>query len=461
MASYSVKIGRSSFAGARPLNIHSDPDAVPFKGNAFLPAVALIPMRQHSGAAARPSLLPGTRVREGQVIGMPAHQGAPYVYASVPGVLLGYSDVPLPDGSEGSAGLVELSGAFELTGRRPAPRDIAGSSPDTLLSMIEDYGIVRSFEWDFAPLAPLMRKFRDGLADAGGAILALRLFDFDPSCRADSFLAQNRAAEVLEGAALVARIVGAKRVFLIFPSKKALAASEAEPGAFEGFEVKRAVAPSVYPAGAEYFCKKAAAHGFGVGGSEESVFCINPWTAFAALNAIKYAMPVLQRPVLIAGAAIRVPQMLNVRIGTRVRDLVEQCGGFRFPPARIVAGGLIAGKAIASLDTPVDVNTSSLHFLGREKRRVFAARRCVHCGRCLRACPVRLDPVRLAFMLQEAEADAAFSECDEAKIAAKCLFCGACSAVCPAGIPLHHIIKNAIGDFARLGLGADSAGGEA
>ena len=459
MASYIVKIGKSSSFGARLLDIQSDPDAASFRGNAFLPAAALIPMRQHSGAAARPAILPGTRVREGQVIGLPSRHGSAYVYASVPGILRGYSDVPLPDGSEGSAGIIEISGPFELTGRRSAPRDIAGLSPDTLLSMIEDYGIVSNFEWDFAPLSRLMREFREGEPDAGGAILAVRLFDFDPSCRADSFLAQNRAGAVLEGAALAAKIIGAKRVFLIYPGKKAIPPSEAAPSAFEGFEVKRAVAPSAYPYGAEYFCKKAAANGFGASDAEKSVFCINPWTAFATFNALKYAMPVLQRPVLISGAAIKAPQMLNVRIGTRVRDLVEQCGGFRVPPAQVVAGGLIAGKAIADLDAPIDVNTSSLHFLASSERRFYTAERCIHCGKCLRACPRRLDPVRLAVAAQEREAGAAFSEGD----AAMCVFCGACSAVCPAGIPLHHIIRNTIGDFRRpnASASADSSGGDA
>ena len=442
--------------GASPLNIHSDPDAAPFRGNAFLPAVALIPMRQHSGETARPAILPGARVREGQVIGLPSRQNSAYVYASVPGVLRGYYTVPLADGDEGNAGLIELSGAFELTGKRPAPRDLADVEGNTLLSMIEDYGIVRTFEGDFAPLSHLIRKFKESKPDESGAILALRLFDFDPSSRADSFLAQNHAGAVLEGAALVAKIIGAKRVFLVYLGKKAHLPNDAqEGGPFEGMEVMRAAASSVYPSGAEYFCKRAAAKAFGMSGAENSVFCISTWTAFATFNALKLAMPVLQRPVLIAGSAIKAPQMLNVRIGTRVRDLVEQCGGFRFPPARIIAGGLVVGKAIADLDTPIDANTAALHFLGKGELRFYTAERCIHCGKCLRACPCRLDPVRLALAVQEDEAMAA------ARDAAMCVFCGACSAVCPAGIPLHHIIKNTISDFRRPNASDDSAGGEA
>lgn len=469
MASFIVKIGKSSFSAARPLNILSDPKAAPFRGNAFLPAVALVPMRQHSGEPARPALLPGTRVREGQVIGLPSRRMSAYVYASVPGILRGYSNVPLASGEEGLAGIIELSGAFELSGRRPAPRSLKDVESDTLLSTIEDYGLVRSFEGSFAPLAHLIREFKERAADASSSILALRLYDFDPSCSTDSFIAQNYTEAVLEGAALVARIIGAKRVFLIYPNKKAIPANERAADAFEGMEVKSGArlkmrggfAPSSYPAGAEFFCKSEAALAFGESRAEDSVFCINPWTALTVCNALKYAMPVLQRPVLIAGPAIKAPQMLNVRIGTRIRDLAEQCGGFRFPPAQVIAGGLVAGKAVCDLDAPVDMNTSSVHFLGKEERRFYTAERCIHCGRCLRICPRRLDPARLALAVQETKAGRSLRQGDEAMTcaqeAAKCIFCGSCSAVCPAGIPLHHIIKGTIGDFSRSKV---SAGGE-
>ena len=449
MASYIVKIGKGSSIAARPLNIFSDPDAAPFRGNAFLPAAVIVPLKQHCEDAARAALLPGTRVREGQVIGLPSRQNSTYVYASIPGILRGYYTVPLADGSEGNAALIELSGAFELSGRRPAPRSLDEADSDELLSMIEDYGLVRSFEGSFVPLAPLIRKFKESEISANGAILALRLFDYDPSCRADSFLAKTCADAVLEGAALVAKIIGAKRVFLVFSSKKELSASERSASShFEGLEVKCAASPAVYPASPELFCKRAAALAFGESGAENSVFCINPWTAFIVFNALKYAMPVLQRPVLVAGAAIKAPQMLNVRIGTRIRDIAAQCGGFKFPPTKVIAGGLIAGKAVRDLDAPIDVNTSALHFLGGGEPRFYTAQRCIHCGKCLRTCPCRLDPSSLALILQEAQEDAAFRESGEASLAAldaaKCIFCGACSASCPAGIPLHHIIKGTI-----------------
>ena len=438
-----------------PLNILGDPAAAPFAGNAFLPAAALIPLRQHSGEEARPALAPGVRVREGQVIGLPSRQNSAYVYSSIPGILHGYYTARLADGTEGAAALIELAGALELTGRTSAPRPLDGLEGDALLSMIEDYGILHSFEETYSPLATLIREFKAALADEGGATLALRLFDFDPSCCADRFLAKTCEDAVLGGAALIAKTIGAKRVFLLYPNKKALPAGEAAAsGPFEGMDVRRAASTGVYPSWAEHFCKKAAASAFGEGCDEKGVFCISPWTAYTAFNALKYAMPVLQRPVLVAGSAIRAPQMLNVRIGTTIRDIAEQCGGFKFPPSKVVAGGLIVGKAITDLDAPIDTKTSAVHFLGGRETRDYRAQRCSHCGRCLRLCPFHIDPAIVAIILQEAGGGADLSEESAARLAgmniAKCIFCGACSAACPAGIPLHHIIKDAAAALSRL-----------
>ncbi len=458
MNSYIVKIGRSGLFGSKPLNIINSPDSAPFKGNAFLPGVALIPLRQHSGAAARPIIQPGTPVREGQVIAVPQGENSAYVYSSVPGILHEYRAVPLADQTAEKVAIIELSGSFELSGKRPVPCNLENASPEWLLSMIESLGLIRTFDGTCAPLAFLLRSFRREFFSADSAsgnyvsdgILALRMYDFDPSCCIDSFLAKNYTNAVLEGCALVAKSLDVKRIFLLYQDKKAFASADLTAHRFfEGFEVRRAVSSAVYPSGGEYSCKREAAEAFEKS-RPESVFCINPWTAFSLFNALKFEMPVLQRPVLIAGSAVKFPQILNVRIGTRIRDVVGECGGFKFQPSKAVAGGLIAGKALYDLDTPVDMNTDALHFFGKDERQIFTAERCIHCGRCMRICPLRLDPVRLALAAQKGNLRGAFVNGAAAesagKAASKCIFCGACTVACPAGIPLHHIINGTLND---------------
>lgn len=449
MGSWIVKIGRLEKLKARPLDILAAPEAAPFMGNAFLPATAVIPLRQHSGDTARPVILPGMPVREGQIIAAPHGENSAYVYSSIPGILREYRDVPLCSGKKEKSAIIELSGAFELSGRRPEPRDLEGASPEWLLSMIESLGVLRTFDGVCAPLASSLRSFRRKLSSDEGqgenqeprGILALRMHDYDPSCRVDSLLAETYAASVLEGAILAAKILEVKRIFILYPSKKALASSSLDDALFEGVDAKRAAVSPVYPSGSDYFCKSEAASAFEDTNINE-VFCINAWTALCVFNALKYARPVLQRPVLIAGPAVMEPRILNVRIGTKIRDVVAECGGFKFPPVMAIAGGMLAGKAINDLETPVDMSTDALHFFGKRERSLFTAERCIHCGRCMRICPLGLDPIRLA--LAEQEGNGGLAAPKEGKTAKNCIFCGTCTASCPAGIPLHHIICNAI-----------------
>ena len=471
MSSCIVKIGRGGLFGSKPLNISSPPASAPFTGNAFLPRVAVIPLRQHSGEAARPIVMAGASVREGQVIAVPQGENSAYVYSSVPGVLREYRAVSIADQKEEKAAVIELSGAFELSGRRHEPRNLESASSELLLSMIESQGLLRTFDGSCAPLSFLLRSFRRELlrsslasenADSGG-IIALRMHDFDPSCIADSFLAKSRTDAVLEGAALVARCLDVKRVFLLHQDKKAFDLAElASRKALEGLEVKGAETLDVYPSGAELNCKRAAAMAF-ENSRPENVFCINSWTAFSVFNALKLALPVLQRPVLVAGSAIKSPQILNARIGTRVRDLVEECGGFAFQPDKAIAGGLIAGKALDNLDAPVDINTDALYFFGKHERHFFTAERCIRCGRCMRICPSRLDPARLSLVLQDVRAGGASTgeaaKKKAADAASRCIFCGACSAVCPAGIPLHHIINGALKPNSAAAASSEDSGG--
>ncbi len=455
MKSCIVRIGRGGLFDSKPLDIADAPDSVPFRGNAFLPAVAVIPLRQHSGVAARPVVQPGTPVREGQVIAVPKKANSAYVYSSIPGILRDYRTVPLADQTLEKAAVIELSGAFELSGKRSVPCELGNVTRGNLLKLAGELGLVRTFDSNCAPLVFLIRSFRNQFSKevsdydrSVGGILALRMYDFDPSCCVDSFLVKNYAGAVLEGCTLVAKILNVKRIFLSYPDKKAFAASDlTKQSLFDDFEVRRAAASGAYPSGAEHICKCEAAKAFGQS-CPKNVFCINPWTAFSVFNALKFLRPVLQRPVLIAGSAIKSPQILNVRIGTRVRDLVEECGGFKFQPAKVVAGGLLAGKALHDLDTPVDMSTDALYFFGKDESRFYSVQRCIHCGRCLRICPCRLDPVRMASAVQDKKLlrGAASSSVKDTAAAvedavSKCIFCGACSAVCPAEIPLHHIIN--------------------
>lgn len=452
-----VSIGRRNWFNRKPVNLLYTADSVPFKGNAFLPGVAVIPLRQHEGNAARPVVSPGTHVREGQLIA--AAGGAPSapVYSSIPGILREYRTVPLADQTLTEAAVIQLEGPFDISGKERPVFSWEAESPGMLLKLTEEFGLVGTF----GSPQPLGYQLRSFLADFSAAspegnpadqgVLAVRMFDLDPSCFTDRFLVRSRLDMVLQGCRIAAKILGVQKFCFIY-DRKAAVIRELPENLFgsPGLEVRSAVTSGVYPCGDTVLCKETAAKTFEKCRATD-IFCLDPWTAFSLYETAVFRHPCLHRPLLVAGSAIHVPQILNVRIGTRVGDVIEECGGFKVSPAKIVAGGLLTGRALYDLDTPIDRNVRSLHFMTKDESPVRPVSPCIHCGRCLRICPQHLDPARMAALLQRNafSSGSGYGPALEAALS-RCIGCGSCSAVCPARIPLHHIARNALPSALRM-----------
>ncbi|MCQ2413428.1 MAG: 4Fe-4S dicluster domain-containing protein, partial [Clostridia bacterium] len=60
---------------------------------------------------------------------------------------------------------------------------------------------------------------------------------------------------------------------------------------------------------------------------------------------------------------------------------------------------------------------------------------CIHCGRCVEACPMGLVPTRFEKTTRLTDPDDKMLRLDEAKIML-CIECGCCSFVCPSRRPL-------------------------
>ena len=111
--------------------------------------------------------------------------------------------------------------------------------------------------------------------------------------------------------------------------------------------------------------------------------------------------------------------------------------GLAGAPGRVFLGGPMMGQAVASLDVPV---TKGATGIVATLPRTTAARRehpCIRCGRCVRACPLWLDPSRLGLLARHGR----YAEMRDAHRLMECFECGACAYVCPAHIPLVQLMR--------------------
>ncbi len=162
----------------------------------------------------------------------------------------------------------------------------------------------------------------------------------------------------------------------------------------------------------------------------------NVGTAKAVYDAVVLNKPLYEKVITISGKGISRPANLQVRIGTRLNDLVQYLGGTQPDLAKIVMGGPMMGFAVSSLDIPVTKTVSGILFLTRDEIDTELHGPCIRCGWCLEACPMGLAPNEIGLYVEAGRA------ADTAALGPlECFECGCCAYVCPAKRPLVQFIR--------------------
>ncbi len=424
-----------STGGVTPPSVNLSPGAQRIT-NASVPAFALIPMLQHAGTPASCLVRPGDRVQEGMLIGKADGARSANVHSSIPGTVVRVDRRAGADGTVSVAALVELGGEFDRTGKPRATNDWEKLSRSDLLARIRAAGVVGLG----GGLVPTHIK----LARQPGrqvAFLIANGIECEPSLYADVSLMRERSREIVTGMRICQKILEAANVVLVIgqPSEEELIPffKEAFDDIARGFQMIGVSAR--YPQGHEELVRAsvlahAASNGVAHDGSECVV--LNVATLFAVYEAVAFDRPLIERCVTVTGGAVRRPGVLKVRVGTRVGDLFEECGGLSEAPGKIVLGGPMRGASISSLDFPVTKGVSGVMAFTQAEARTGPELPCIRCGACVEACPWGLVPTRLHKLIQRGDVTAALAEG-----LSSCTECGCCSFACPSRIPLADSLR--------------------
>ncbi|MHC4341865.1 MAG: electron transport complex subunit RsxC, partial [Planctomycetota bacterium] len=147
-------------------------------------------------------------------------------------------------------------------------------------------------------------------------------------------------------------------------------------------------------------------------------------------------LPLVERIITVTGNGVKEPANLIVPVGTKLRELLDACGGLTEDAAEIVNGGPMMGASQANLDAPVIKGTTGIVVLTKREVKRQESYPCIRCGHCLDACPVFLDPQHLGSL-------ARFKRYEEMESfhLRDCMLCGCCSYVCPSNIPLSQLFQ--------------------
>jgi electron transport complex protein RnfC len=145
-------------------------------------------------------------------------------------------------------------------------------------------------------------------------------------------------------------------------------------------------------------------------------------------------LPLIERIVTVTGRGIRQPANLIIPVGTKLRDLLDACGGTTPDAREIVFGGPMMGASAADLDVPLTKGTTGVIVLSTDECKTQQSWPCIKCGHCLDACPVFLNPQLLGALAQSGR----YEEMEPLHLV-DCMVCGSCSYVCPSNIPLSQL----------------------
>lgn len=400
------------------------------------PAYVVLPMVMHTGAPCSPIVAVGDHVLLGQKIAQPDGPGAP-IHSSVSGTVTAVEPRLHPNGTHTMA--VVIKNDFRDT---PAPILTRKADPENLTSwevadLITEAGVVGMGGAGI----PTGAKLRDAIGKVD--TLIINGAECEPYVTADHRLMLEDGARILSGVEILMRALGLKTALIGIEANKMDAIRNLRSLLPEDSEIRIATLKTRYPQGSEkQLIRKLTGRQVPPGKQPTDIKCVvfNAATAAAVCDAVVHGIPLTHRTVTVSGGCVNEPRNLLVPIGTPLEHLLEECGGLRTEPDRVVLGGPMMGTTQRNLETPVIKSTNAVLFLDpRECSHIPAGDpSCIRCGRCIKACPLRLTPLYFDLYTRKGR----FHELQKLHIM-DCTECGCCAYVCPAHISLVQSIRTA------------------
>ncbi len=154
---------------------------------------------------------------------------------------------------------------------------------------------------------------------------------------------------------------------------------------------------------------------------------VNVASAIACFYAVAQGRPLTHRIMTVTGDGVKSPCNVEVPLGISYRQVLEAAGGFDGSPEKVITGGPMMGFSLFSLDIPVTKTSASILAFKKDPVALRDTSPCIHCGKCVQACPEHLVP-----QLLSAAADREEFDTFEKYGGMECIECGSCAYVCPA-----------------------------
>jgi electron transport complex protein RnfC len=418
--------------GVHPPENKEITSGIPSKRFPF-PKEIILPLSQHIGVPAESLVAPGDRVERGDVIAKAAGFISSAVHATAAGTVKSIELWPHPSGSMVPSIRIDVDpNSSQMQRPRMVPR--WREVEDTELSKeIAKAGIVGLGGAAFPSHVKLCPP-----KDQPVELLLVNGCECEPYLTSDHRVMLEQPEKVYEGIRIELKALGLSRAVIGIENNKPDAIEMMEKTKPDDLDVTIQPLKVKYPQGAEKMLIKAVMDREVPSGALPSAIGAmvqNVATTAYVASVFETGQPLIERIITVTGRGIRKPGNWVIPFGTKLRDVIEHCGGLTEDAAEIVFGGPMMGQAQANLDVPVLKATGGILVLSRDECKRQDIMPCIRCGKCLDACPIFLNP-QLMGMLAKAER---YEEMVAEAHLNDCMLCGCCSYVCPSNIPLSQL----------------------
>ena len=408
---------------------------------AELPKQAVFPLSQHIGAPAVPVVKKGDAVKVGTKIAEAGGFVSAAVFSSVSGKVNKIDNVVDASGYRKPAIFIDVEGDEweDSIDRTPSLVRECRFSPEEIVAKIKDAGVVGMGGACFPTHVKLTPP-----PGCKAECVIINGVECEPYLTADHRLMLEKTEEILVGVSILMKAVKVDKAYIGIENNKpdAIRLMVEKASAYPGIEVVPLKVK--YPQGGEKQLIDAIirrqvpappAIPINVGAVVQNV-----GTAFAVYEAVQKNKPLFERVVTVTGKSLAEPSNFLARMGTPMSQLIDAAGGLPEDTGKVVGGGPMMGKALATVDVPVCKGSSGILVINEKEAKRTAPQPCIRCAKCVSVCPMGLEPYLLATCSAHGDWERV-----EHEMIMSCIECGSCQFTCPSHRPML--------DYIRLGKG--------
>ncbi|NLB35588.1 MAG: electron transport complex subunit RsxC [Elusimicrobia bacterium] len=393
-----------------------------------LPERVLLYASQHIGCPSKVIVKRRDEVARGQIVAKVGGACSVNLHSPIAGKVVEVSLLDRPSGSLCQTVVIENTGGPQEIECLEPLKDL---TPENIRQRVLDAGIEGLGGAGFPTHIKLCPPKEIKTVLLNGA-------ECEPFLTADERIMVEDADKIVGGLEYMKISVGAQEAVICIEDDKPEAIKAMRAAAEKKENIRLEVLPKIYPQGCEkMLITKVTGLEVPSGGlpHDVGVTVHNTGTCLALYEAVVDGKPLIERVLTLSGPEVPEGRNLRVSIGTPISEILKFSQISLEGNYNLIMGGPMMGFSVDNIETGIMKTTSGILLLKPEKTTEYP---CIKCGKCVIACPIRLNPQ----LLNKMYSVGAFEDMAGAHLA-DCIECGCCAYICPSGIPLTQNFKAA------------------